>query len=73
MTFLVFGVLKPSISNYNETQPDTIPASSRRSSHLYDAISGNYMVQNETKPGYVCNVQCEYMGLDDGEYFQPIE
>jgi len=73
ITFLVFGVLKPSISNYNDTQPDPVPASSRQSSCLYDNISVDYMVQNETEPGYVCNVQCEYMGLDDGGYFQPIE
>jgi len=73
MTFLVFGAMKPSISNYKTAQPDPVPASSRQSSCLYDNISVDYMVQNQTKPGYVCNVQCEYMGLDDDGYFQPTE
>jgi len=57
-----------------ETQPDTVSAAaSRRSSHVYDDISVVYTEKEKTKPGYVFNVECEDMGIDDDGYFESLE
>jgi len=57
-----------------ETQPDTVSAAaSRRSSHVYDDISVVYAEKEKPKPGYVYNVKCTDMGIDDDGYFEPLE
>ncbi|KAF6035086.1 hypothetical protein EB796_006603 [Bugula neritina] len=57
-----------------ETQPDTVSAAaSRRSSHVYDDISVVNTEKEKTKPGYVYNVECEDMGIDDDGYFESLE
>jgi len=56
-----------------ETQPDTVSAASRQSSHVNDDICVVYTEKEKPKPGYVYNVKCGDMGIVDDGYFEPLE
>jgi len=63
-------IILPSVAV--ETQPDTVSAASRWNSHVYDDISVVNTEKEIEKSGYVYNVKCGDMGIDDDRYFEPL-